>query len=207
MVPSGRRWNHSGCSRMYGWSGEHWKAMSSATSMPRSFAELTKRRKSSRVPSCGWIALCPPSGPPMAHGLPTSSGPAVSVLFLPLRAVRPIGWMGGRYTTSNPSSPTYGRILSASRTVPGRDAEGMEAVGADRELRLPSIVAEEPHRLLARLALFGGQLAPADHGREVIVALLEDVGGDADRLAGLALDRIAPAVDMRLHVCDDRAPP
>ena len=56
----------------------------------------------------------------MAHGLPTSSEPAVSVLFLPLRAVRPIGWMGGRYTTSNPSSPTYGSILSASRKVPCR---------------------------------------------------------------------------------------
>src|SRR5437763_11496371 len=95
----------------------------------------------------------------------------------------------------------------AERVRPGLDAERMETVGADRELRLPGIVAEEAHRLLARLALFGSQLAPADHGREVVVTLLEDVGCDANRVAGLALDRMAPAVDLRLHVFDDRAPP
>ena len=38
----------------------------------------------------------------MAHGLPGSSGPPPIVLFGPLRNVRPIGWIGGRYTTSNP---------------------------------------------------------------------------------------------------------
>src|SRR2546421_11814511 len=95
----------------------------------------------------------------------------------------------------------------AERVRPGLDAERMETVGADRELRLPGIVAEEPHRLLARLALFGGQLAPADHGREVIVALLEDVGGDADPVAGLALDPIASPIELRPHALDDPAPP
>src|SRR6266542_1140380 len=38
----------------------------------------------------------------MAHGLPGSVGPAASVLFGPFRWVRPMGWMGGRYTTSKP---------------------------------------------------------------------------------------------------------
>ena len=35
-VPSGRRLNHSGCSVSQGWSGEHWIAKSSATSIPAS---------------------------------------------------------------------------------------------------------------------------------------------------------------------------
>ena len=95
----------------------------------------------------------------------------------------------------------------AERVRPGLDAECVEAVGADRELRLPGVVAEEPHRLLARLSLLRGELAPADHGGEVIVALLEDVGGDADRFPCPAPDRIASAIDLRLHVFNDRAPP
>ena len=49
-----------------------------------------------RVPSSGWIASCPPSVAPIAHGLPTSPGPARSALLRPLRFVTPIGWIGGR---------------------------------------------------------------------------------------------------------------
>ncbi len=64
--------------------------------MPRSRARATKRVKSSSVPSCGWTASWPPSGEPIAHGTPTSSGPASRLLFGPLRKVVPIGWMGGR---------------------------------------------------------------------------------------------------------------
>ena len=45
----------------------------------------TRRRKSSSVPSSGWIALCPPSAAPIAQGLPTSSGSASSALLRPLR--------------------------------------------------------------------------------------------------------------------------
>ena len=40
MLPSGRNLNHSGCSFMYGWSGEHWIAKSSATSILCSSARL-----------------------------------------------------------------------------------------------------------------------------------------------------------------------
>ena len=35
------------------------------------------RSKSSSVPRSGWMASWPPSGEPIAHGTPTSSGPAV----------------------------------------------------------------------------------------------------------------------------------
>src|SRR5438477_3869188 len=45
-VPSGRRWNHSGCSFSHGWSGEHWIAKSSAISIPTSRARATSRSKS-----------------------------------------------------------------------------------------------------------------------------------------------------------------
>ena len=43
---------------------------------------------------------------PMAYTLPTSSAVGVSVLFLPLRFFRPIGLIGGKYSTSKPSSLT-----------------------------------------------------------------------------------------------------
>ena len=56
-VPSGRRWNHSGCSFSHGWSGEHWIAKSSAISMPASRARATSRSKSASVPRSGWIAV------------------------------------------------------------------------------------------------------------------------------------------------------
>ncbi len=62
MEPSGRWWNHSGCLCTHGWSGEHCRAKSRATSMPRSRARATKRVKSSSVPSRGWTASWPPSG-------------------------------------------------------------------------------------------------------------------------------------------------
>ena len=96
IVPSGRTENHSGCSRTYGWSGEHCSATSSAISSPAARADSTKRAKSSSVPRRGSIAVWPPFSLPIAQGLPTSSGPGSSVLFLPLRNARPIGWIGGR---------------------------------------------------------------------------------------------------------------
>ena len=78
--------------------------MSSAISMPCLPLIVNKRRKSSSVPNCGRMSLCPPSAAPIAQGLPTSSGFAVSALFVPLRLMRPIGWMGGKYSTSKPMS-------------------------------------------------------------------------------------------------------
>src|SRR5438128_1076144 len=73
-VPSGRRLNHSGCSVSQGWSAEHWIAKSSATSMSCSRAAATNASKSSSVPSSGLTAVWPPSGPPIAHGLPGAHG-------------------------------------------------------------------------------------------------------------------------------------
>jgi hypothetical protein len=40
------------------------------------------------------MASWPPSGEPIAYGLPGSSGPASSVLLGPLRALVPIEWIG-----------------------------------------------------------------------------------------------------------------
>src|SRR3954447_13139651 len=94
-VPSGRRWNHSGCSVSHGWSAEHWMAKSRAISTPLVSAVATMWSKSSKVPRSAWSAVWPPSRPPMAHGEPGSSGPALSVLLRPLRFVRPVGVRGG----------------------------------------------------------------------------------------------------------------
>src|SRR3954462_8743902 len=117
-VPSGRRWNHSGCSFSHGWSGEHWIAKSSAISTPSSRARATRRSNSSCVPRSGWIASCPPSLAPIAQGLPTSPRFAVTALLRPLRLVCPIGWIGGREITSNPSSESCGRTFSTPAKPP-----------------------------------------------------------------------------------------
>ena len=86
-VPSGRRWNHSGCSFSHGWSGEHWIAKSSAISMPSSRARATSRSKSVERAEVGMDRVWPPSSAPIAHGLPTSPRFAVSALLRPLRFV------------------------------------------------------------------------------------------------------------------------
>ncbi|WP_309244482.1 hypothetical protein [Micromonospora parastrephiae] len=96
MLPSARVVNHSGCSVTHGWSGAHCNARSIATSRPCAAAAWMKARKSAGVPRSGWIASWPPSAAPIAHGEPTSVGPAVSALLRPLRLTRPIGWIGGR---------------------------------------------------------------------------------------------------------------
>ena len=62
--------------------------------------------------------MCPPPFPPIAHGLPTSPGSGVSVLFLPFLFVTPIGWIGGRYTTSNPSFASSGSARSTPAKPP-----------------------------------------------------------------------------------------
>jgi hypothetical protein len=46
--------------------GEHWMAKSSAISRPCAWAAASMRRKSSSVPSSGWMSRCPPSAEPMA---------------------------------------------------------------------------------------------------------------------------------------------
>jgi hypothetical protein len=92
--------------------------MSSAISMPRARVAIRRCLKSARVPSAGRIAVWPPSLDPMAQGLPTSSGAAVTALFFPLRFSRPMGWMGGRYSTSKPIAAIASRRSSTSSNVP-----------------------------------------------------------------------------------------
>ncbi len=94
--PSARVVNHSGCSFTQGWSGDAFSARSIATSRPSSLARLINAAKSANVPRSGWMASCPPSADPMAHGEPGSPALASSVLLRPLRKVVPIGWTGGR---------------------------------------------------------------------------------------------------------------
>ena len=91
IEPSGRRRNHSGCSLTQGWSGDAWKAMSRAISMPRSRAASTSARKSSRVPRSGWMAVWPPPGRrwPRARRGPWDR--RRRVLLGPLRKVRADG--------------------------------------------------------------------------------------------------------------------
>ena len=123
IVPSGECRNHSGWARTCGWSGAAWMARSIASSMPLRLDRLAKvqelaqstelraprrrvRRRMSR-----WRTATR-----------RRPAPASSVLLRPLRFVRPIGWIGGTYTTSKPMAAICGRRHSASAKVvaPGR---------------------------------------------------------------------------------------
>src|SRR5439155_5489085 len=95
----------------------------------------------------------------------------------------------------------------AKRVRPGLDAERVQAVPRERQVCLPDVVADKPHGLLAGFRRLRSELAPADHGGEVLVALLEDVGRDAHRFARDALHRKPATVELRLDVLDDGAAP
>jgi hypothetical protein len=85
-----------------GWSGEHWKAMSIASSSRGSQAAATQPRRSSIGAELGvdrGVAALRRRSPTAS---PTSSGSAVDELLRPLRWRVPIGWIGGRYSTSKP---------------------------------------------------------------------------------------------------------
>ena len=78
IVPSGRWWNHSGCSRHPGMVRRALERVVERDLDPVLAARRARNaRKSSSVPRAGSIALCPPCSLPMAHGEPGSSGPAV----------------------------------------------------------------------------------------------------------------------------------
>ena len=80
--------------------------------MPSSRARATKAVKSAIVPSSGCTASWPPSWEPIAQGEPTSQEEATTVppgnasVFGPFRLTSPMGWIGGRYTTSKPIEAT-----------------------------------------------------------------------------------------------------
>src|SRR5665647_853788 len=74
MLPSTRVVNHSGWAATQGWSGEHCRARSRATSRPSSRARATKASKSAKVPSSAWMASWPPCAEPVAYGEPGGRG-------------------------------------------------------------------------------------------------------------------------------------
>src|SRR6478609_1188989 len=144
-VPSGRRWNHSGCSFSHGWSGEHWIAKSSAISIPSFFASATSARNSFSLPSDGSIASCPPSFAPIAQGLPASPGSPLSEVFRPFRVFRPLGWVGGRERTAEHAVDVH-RIGRGPRLLGARAFRRGERY-LDGQLLVP-----EQHRPFRQLA-------------------------------------------------------
>ena len=60
----------------------------------------------------------------MAHGVPGSPSTHETALLRPLRDVMPMGWMGGKYSTSNPMPAMYGSHFSQSLKVPWRSGIG-----------------------------------------------------------------------------------
>ena len=78
-------------------------------------------------------------------------------------------------------------------------------VRLERELAGPAVVVDVAHRRLTPRALAGAAVPQV--GGQHVVAVLEDVGGDFEDGADLALDGIASAVHRWRHgLDDDRAP-
>ena len=88
IVPSGRQSNHSGCSLIQGWSGEHWMAKSSAISRP--CVARRRHQPGEIVEACrargGWRRGRPPPSR-WRRGCRDRPARASGVLFLPLRWV------------------------------------------------------------------------------------------------------------------------
>jgi hypothetical protein len=97
-------------------------------------------------------------------------------------------------------------LLQIDEPGPERIGEGLDRVviPSDRvepEGAGPAVVVHVPHRRLEPHALVSTAIA---HEREQhIVAVLEDVRGDLEDRADLALDRIAAAVDGGRDALDD----
>ena len=118
MVPSARRRNHPGRWVTQGWSGEHWRARSRATSIPCRSASATKRARSARVPRSGWIAVGPPSTAPTAQGEPTSPGSGSVLCCGPCGSSARSGGRGGDRRCRSPSQRWPGSGRPRSRKVP-----------------------------------------------------------------------------------------
>ena len=111
----------------------------------------------------------------MAHGLPTSSGRASSVLFRPLRLVVPIGWIGGRYTTSNPAA-----AISSSRVhEAGALLETTLGPGEELVPRAPRRdLAVDPKTMAGRRR----ELVRVDHAVEQFGDRVVETGAESNRL-------------------------
>ena len=186
MLPSGRQSNHSGCSLIHGWSGEAFKAMSSAISSPCSRAAATSRSKSSSVPSSGCTARCPPScGPDRVR--------AAGVARLRLQAVvAPLAVRGADrvdrrevehvepevahvrqlrdHVVEGAVAVDVARLRARHHLVPGAERRRL-AVGEDRE------------RLIAREV--GARPRPVHRGDGV-------VGAEHREAVGLGAERLVP---------------
>ena len=81
----------------------------------RGLDEPIEVRRGCRAPARSPCGRRPPSRSPT--GCRDRPVCASSELFRPLRKLRPIGWIGGRYSTSNPMALTYGRRAAASSNV------------------------------------------------------------------------------------------
>src|SRR5260370_311468 len=135
--------------------------MSSATSSPARRASSTRWRKSASLPSAGWMDLWPPSSPPIAHGLPTSSGAAAgrpaSVGRRPGGAppLARLAHQAGPHPQVEPDLlaglDPLGQVAAPGPEVvdPGGHAVEPAAERRGAELAAPAVIAKRLHRPLA----------------------------------------------------------
>src|SRR5437868_4242468 len=103
--------------------------MSSATSRPCLWAAPTRLLKSSSEPSSGWIDLWPPSGPPIAQGLPGSSAAEqVSRRLLKRLQVCALGPAGGGLDECRPDTKLDGHVLAGLKAPEQVARPGVEVI-------------------------------------------------------------------------------
>ena len=116
-MPSARMVNHSGCSLTHGWSGEHCRARSSATSMPSSRVAATNASKSSMVPRSGWIGVVPAVlGADRPRRARVAGSGAQGVVAALAEGRRRSGGSAAGRRRRSPSSATAGSRLAAVGT-------------------------------------------------------------------------------------------
>ena len=96
-------------------------------------------------------------------------------------------------------------LVPPGRPAVGEGLDGVDVAGVvgQEHLAGPAVVLDQPHLRFLPVLVTGAPVL--DDGGDLVVAVLEDVGGDLEDVAHDPLDRVAAGVDLRLHALDDDA--
>src|SRR5579875_1835604 len=120
-----------------------------------------------------------------ADGDPGSPGSAVSELLAPLRPVLPIGWTGGRYTTSKPIAAMASSLRAAVRSVPETGRRPGPPVFAPSDRGKNSYHA--PYRARSRCTTTGyaaDEVSRSRSGNDSRTAVISSLSAAASRSRG-----------------------
>ena len=159
-----------------------------------------------RPPAPGAGARSPPgslrrrsrrSPPPAPRGRPASARGRASA-----RMARP---SSSSRATSCPAANFFLNLVPPGGPAVGEGLDGVDVAGVvgQEDFARPAVVVDQPHLRFLPVVV---TCAPVLHdGGDLVVPILEDVGGDLEDVARDPLHRVAASVDLRLHALDDDA--